>query len=141
MITRRRLNIVAAIVCGAAAGCLPILIIVVLFLFGDEIDDWRHRRAFDSHAWKHQTRAEEASMGPPRLCMADSLVGSGRLDGMTKGQVIDLLGPPSSEVTDDTYFFDYYLGPERGFIRIDSETLVIEFRDDGKVRRYWIYRD
>jgi hypothetical protein len=35
----------------------------------------------------------------------------------------------------------YYLGPERGLFRIDSEWLFIDFDDQGVVERYSIYRD
>ncbi len=35
----------------------------------------------------------------------------------------------------------YYLGPERGFMRIDSEWLFIKLDSDGRVARQWLYRD
>ena len=83
-------------------------------------------------------------MWPPRLCMVDDLMSSGKLDGLTSQQVVELLGPPH----DKSFPFGctqcdihYYLGPERGFIRIDSEWLFITFGKDGKVTRYWLYRD
>ena len=69
--------------------------------------------------------------------MVDDLLASGRLNGMTESQVIAILGPPDSR----SIGLSYYLGPERGFIRIDSETLIVEFGADGKVSRPHIYRD
>ena len=83
-------------------------------------------------------------MWPPRLCMVDDLLSSGRLDGLTRKQVVDLLGPPADQnfpAGAQSCDIHYYLGPERGFIRIDSEWLFITFGDDGKVNRYWLYRD
>jgi hypothetical protein len=35
----------------------------------------------------------------------------------------------------------YLLGPERGLIRIDSETLVIRLGPDGRVSDYRVVRD
>ena len=35
----------------------------------------------------------------------------------------------------------YYLGPERGFIGIDSKWLFITLNHDGNVNRYGLYRD
>jgi hypothetical protein len=70
--------------------------------------------------------------------MVDDLLASGRLKDMTESQAIELLGPPDSKTVSFSY---YYLVPERGFIRIDSETLVVEFGMDGKVSGARIYRD
>jgi hypothetical protein len=87
---------------------------------------------------KHDT------MWPPRLCMVDDLMVSGRLMGMSSNQVVELLGPPHDKsfpfgaVNCDIH---YYLGPERGFIRIDSEWLFLKFGPDGKVNRQWLYTD
>jgi hypothetical protein len=58
--------------------------------------------------------------------MVDDLLASGRLNGLTEGRVIELLGPPGGKLPG---FYDH-LGPERGFIRIDSEGLLVEFGSD-----------
>jgi outer membrane protein assembly factor BamE (lipoprotein component of BamABCDE complex) len=76
--------------------------------------------------------------------MVDDLMSSGRLDGLSRDQVIALLGPPHlKDFPGEAWQCDihYFLGPERGFFRIDSEWLFITFDKDEKVRRYWIYRD
>jgi len=54
---------------------------------------------------------------------------------------VAILGePPKTE-----YFkeFDlvYYLGPERGFMGIDSEWLVLKLGPEGRVKRATIARD
>src|ERR1700679_1368054 len=130
---------------------LPV-IAVVWFLLRSDIDNWLHQRKFDAALWKADVwnkttkRYPYDGLWPPRLCMVDDLMASKRLPGMTKSEVVDLLGPPdhktdfvgkrqrSIEAT-----FSYYLGPERGFIRIDSETLILEFDIDDKVSREYIY--
>ncbi|MCP4583288.1 MAG: hypothetical protein GY839_16895 [candidate division Zixibacteria bacterium] len=78
-----------------------------------------------------------------RIELIDDLVDSKKLDGLTEEKVIELLGKPvdsgrgfyrtENEIT-------YYLGPERGLIRIDSEWLSILIKD-GKVDSYNVWRD
>jgi len=73
--------------------------------------------------------------------MADDLVNSQKLVGLTRQEVVAILGePPKTE-----YFkeFDlvYYLGPERGFMGIDSEWLVLKLGPEGRVKRATIARD
>jgi len=96
----------------------------------------RPGRHFDPSRWK--TSATPASV---RLRMADDLVENKKLIGLTRQEVVARLGePPKTE-----YFkeFDlvYYLGPERGFISIDSEWLVLKLGPDGRVKRATIARD
>lgn len=124
----------------AAVGGLSLVVVIgfVWLVGGSSIEDLLHRRRFDSTIWKAQDQSRDAEAWPVRLCMADDLLAGGRWKGLTRNQVIDLLGPPDSELP---HFFSYYLGPERGFIRIDSETLVIDFDVPGKADRAWIHRD
>jgi hypothetical protein len=73
--------------------------------------------------------------------MADDPVNSQRLVGLTRQEVVTLLGePPKTE-----YFkeFDlvYYLGPERGFMGVDSEWLVLKLGPDGRAQRATIAHD
>ena len=97
---------------------------------------FRRGRHFDSSLWGNsQTPASV------RLRMADDLVENKKLIGLTRQEVVARLGePPKTE-----YFkeFDlvYYLGPERGFISIDSEWLVLKLGPDGRVVRATIVRD
>lgn len=95
------------------------------------------RSSFNSEEWK---RAENAE-GYPRLAMVDSLIQSGQLDDKAEDEVLTLLGPP----TDTKYFSDwdavYWLGPERGFLCLDSEWLVLRFDAEGRVSEYQLVRD
>jgi hypothetical protein len=119
-----------------------ILSVCLYFLFGDTISDFWHREKFDAKLWR--ASADINGEWPPRLCMVDNLMKKKILDGLTKEKVIELLGEPASKgfpfgaIDCDIH---YYLGPERGFMRIDSEWLFITLDKDGKVNRYWIYRD
>ncbi|MEP6265634.1 MAG: hypothetical protein ABJ057_12820 [Erythrobacter sp.] len=121
------------------AGCLGVIIILfgvasiwMAFQFG-----YLPRNSFDAGQWKQA----EADNDNPRVAMVDSLIASGVLDRKTRSEVLDLLGP----ATDTNYFSDwdtvYWLGRERGFIRIDSEWLVLRFDEEGKISEYKLVRD
>jgi hypothetical protein len=73
--------------------------------------------------------------------MADRLVAQDTLWGMTRSDVVKQLGEPS----DEGYFRQrdlvYWLGPERGFMSIDSEWLVLRLGRDGRVTEFRIVRD
>jgi len=133
-----RVTIAALAVFGLP--CLP-----VLWVIGSEVfQDWWHRRAFDADQWRHQELSEYDPQWPPRLCMADDLIVRRILLGKTEAQVIALLGRPTDRLPTagtSACLLSYYLGPERGPFRIDSETLCIEVGTDGKVGRQWIHRD
>jgi hypothetical protein len=94
-------------------------------------------RPFDADLWQQGMQSHTAV----RLHMIEPLIRSRNLDGLTRSQVVSLLGPPSN----DGYFADwdlvYWLGPERGLMRIDSEWLVIRIGPDGRVSDYRIARD
>ena len=73
--------------------------------------------------------------------MIEPLIMSGRLDGVTQPEVIALLGP-----SDDTNYFKewdfvYWLGPERSFMSLDSEWLVIKIGPTGRVVEYRVVSD
>jgi hypothetical protein len=120
-----------------ALGSAPLLLLS-WFLFGDALENFVHQRTFNQELWKTQNSSAHDADWPPRLCMVDDLLASGRLNGMSKKQVIELLGP--ADGTQDAGV-SYYLGPERGPFGIDSETLIIEFGEDGNVCRQEIHRD
>jgi hypothetical protein len=96
--------------------------------------------AFDAAIWLRGKQTDSSSKAP-RLRMADGLVRSGILLGKTQGEIESMLGPPA----ETGYFRDfdlvYWLGPERSFIRIDSEWLVIRLDDAGRACEVRIVRD
>jgi hypothetical protein len=69
--------------------------------------------------------------------MVDDLLSKDVLIGRTREDVIQLLGRPDGA---STHILVYWLGPERGLIRIDSERLGIDLAD-GKVKSAAILRD
>jgi hypothetical protein len=97
---------------------------------------FRPGRHFDPSLWGNSHTPASV-----RLRMADDLVDNKKLIGLMRQEVVARLGePPKTE-----YFkeFDlvYYLGPERGFMSIDSEWLVMKLGPDGRVVRATIARD
>ena len=73
-----------------------------------------------------------------RIELLDDLIDSGKLDNLSKEQVIAMLGQPEQGCkyfTNTKRDMIYFLGPERGLFSIDSEWLLIWF-DNGKVNKY-----
>lgn len=73
--------------------------------------------------------------------MVDDLLSRHNFRGMTREQTVAILGEPDKT----EYFRDwdmvYWLGPERGFMSIDSEWLVFRLDGQQKVTDYKIVRD
>jgi hypothetical protein len=76
-----------------------------------------------------------------RIRMVNDLLRRQSFRGMTRDQVTDVVGEPDRT----QYFRDsdmvYWLGPERGFISIDSEWLVFRLDGQKKVSEYRIVRN
>ena len=77
-----------------------------------------------------------------RMRIADDLLNNYELAGKAEEEIIVLLGKNDN---DDGYFnvdnrYVSWLGPERGFISIDSEWLIINFVD-GRVSEYNLITD
>ena len=103
-------------------------------------ENYAHRAKFESAGWSSESR-DQTSLWPTRLRMVDDLIASKRLDGLQRSEVTALLGP-----ADETEYFKnwdlvYWLGPERGWIRVDSEWLVLRFNGSGRVAEYRVARD
>ncbi|RDU37867.1 hypothetical protein DRW41_08605 [Neobacillus piezotolerans] len=79
--------------------------------------------------------------------IVDDLLTSYQLVGMTKQEIVKLLGPdgeptdlgPIGNRNDNT--LAYNLGPEPGFISIDDAWLVIYFDEDNRVSEYIMATD
>ena len=110
----------------------------VWFFFGDSIRERLSRQRFDSAAWKANT---DSFTNAVRIRMVDDLLRRHSFRGMTRNQVTAIVGEPDKT----EYFRDwdlvYWLGPERGFISIDSEWLVFHLDGQKKVSDYRIVRD
>jgi hypothetical protein len=73
--------------------------------------------------------------------MVDDLIAKRRLDNLTRDEISTLLGPGDKTSKWKDWDLIYWLGPERGLIRIDSEWLGIRFDKAGRVADYRIVRD
>jgi hypothetical protein len=98
---------------------------------------WDVGRPFDREVWS----ALGSDGGTPRLEMADRLVARGALLGMTRKQVVQLLGDPPASAYFKSFDLVYRLGDERGFISIDSEWLVLRLDQTGRVVECLIVTD
>jgi hypothetical protein len=103
-------------------------------------DAYIHATRFNSAAWKARS-VDDGPMWPTRLRMVDDLLNRNLRSAVPRADIENLLGPPD----ETSYFRDwdlvYWLGPERGFIRIDSEWLVFKLDAGGRVADYRIVRD
>ena len=123
---------------------LPIILLIGNILLGSQIENYMNQEDFDASLWRESHEVSEDIMWPPKLKMVDSLIESKILDNLSRKEVVELLGLPDSDQRpnhknkNEIY---YYLGPERGFISIDSEWLSISFNENEKVERYWLWRD
>lgn len=94
---------------------------------------------FDVAVWRAGETADIDDA--PRLRMADGLVKSGALLGKSRAELEAMLGRPTETSKWRDYDLVYWLGPERGFIRIDSEWLVVRFGTNGNANIAQIVRD
>ncbi|HGA0512502.1 TPA: hypothetical protein ACIQMB_004577 [Bacillus pacificus] len=77
-----------------------------------------------------------------RVHMVDDLLQKYKLTGKSNEEITQLLGMPTETRNGENgVITSYYLGTERGFIRIDSEHLVLQFDRDGKVVEYKVHSD
>ena len=73
--------------------------------------------------------------------MADDLVNRQQLVGLTRQEVVALLGEPPKTEYFQEFDLVYYLGPERGFMGIDSEWLVLKLGAKGRITKATIAHD
>ncbi len=67
-----------------------------------------------------------------RLRMAGDLIESGALNGLSRAEVLELLGPPNQSLYSQVDLA-YYLGPEVSVFSLDAALLVIDLDDDQRV--------
>lgn len=118
---------VSAVVVGAIAW----------FLFGDSIQERSNRREFDSTEWKNPQEVTNNI----RIRMVDDLLRRHRFNGMTREQVTTIIGEPDKTEKFRNWDMVYWLGPERGFMSIDFEWLVLRLDSQKKVSDVSVIRD
>jgi len=126
-LSRRRATPVLAYAGGFA---LPVAVLVSWMFLRPVVSDYSSRIPFDRTVWRQENTAQPQGL---RIQMVDDLLKQHSLAGMTRDEVNALLGvPPKTRYFSD-YEYVYWLGPERGFMSIDSEWLALRFRDDRVV--------
>jgi hypothetical protein len=76
-----------------------------------------------------------------RYRVADGLEFTGRLMGMTRSEVLGLLGPPPPTDKFEDHGLVYVLGPERGWISLDYEWLLVDFDPAGRASTVRVVSD
>jgi hypothetical protein len=109
--------------------CGTLLVAMAGISIAPTINDYAERTSFEQARWK-----SEGESGI-RVRMVDDLLHRYHLIGWSKDQVEGLLGmPPASQYFKNECDWLYWLGPERGFISIDSEWLCLKFEGDIVVK-------
>jgi hypothetical protein len=138
LIRINRGRVVRPLAFAAGAASVYVLAIGSLFL-GLWIENYQHQREFEPVAWRRNERGD--LMWPTRLAMVDDLLARHPMRGLSRDSVEQLLGPRDSTDYFREWDLVYWLGPERGLVRIDSEWLVLNLGSDGRVSNYQIVRD
>jgi hypothetical protein len=98
---------------------------------------WSTRaEAFDQQRWRECDVTTST-----RAAMAEDLVRSGRLIGLSKDDVVRLLGEPNASRYCPRAEFGFALGAERGFVSIDSEWMCLRLGPKGKVIEVYLKKD
>lgn len=123
----------------AIGGTAFLIIIGVLGwpFYGSWLEERLNRRPFNSEAWKDDKQFRD----DVRLRMVDDLLRGHDFSGMSRAGVIALLGKPDEAGCFPDWHLVYWLGPERGFIRMDSEWLVFRLDPQEKVSEFRIMTD
>lgn len=94
---------------------------------------------FSSEVWKDDAKVNAEPF--PRINMVDSLLQQYEFVGWQESDVLELLGEPTDTEFFASYDLVYWLGPERGFISIDSEWLVMRLDDGNTVQEVLVLTD
>ena len=115
----------------ALAQILALPIFFVGILFWDDVQAYFAREKFDPEIWARYTDYKETATSSVRLRMLADLLKNIYLEGKHKSEIESLLG---SFYPKHPYHYCYYLGPDGGFISIDSNLfLCFDFNTDQKV--------
>jgi hypothetical protein len=132
----QRFIIAAAVIAVICALISPCVFFTGYFLI-DDVKEYVNRIDFDAAAWKEPAEVQKNC----RIRMVDDLLATHDLYGLTRQEVADLLGEPDDTSKFSNWDMVYWLGPERGFMALDSEWLVINFDDHRRVSAYRLAKD
>src|SRR5262245_27419210 len=127
----RRYYKAAGVLIGFAIAALPIVALGLWLT-------WKARGTeFDAAKWKNEKLIREGV----RLKMADRIMARSALTGKTRSEVIAILGQPPEPWCFRDLDLVYCLAPERGWMSVDSEWLVLRFDANDRVSQYRMVRD
>lgn len=135
---RFRTVLVAALAAGGIALALPYLLIGGAVSY-EASGEYLARTSFDREAWRDSARVYSAN--PVRSRMVHDLLRRHDLKGMTRAEVVSLLGDPDSTLYLREWDMVYWLGPERGIFGIDSEWLGLRLGRHGRVIMHQVVTD
>lgn len=115
----------------------PFVVGAVWLFWGHTVQEYVSRTDFDSVAWRESANTLE----PVRIRMIDDLLESYDLASLSESRLLALLGEPTETAKFSDWDLVYWLGPERGWMSIDSEWLVINISEDGNVSEWEVVRD
>jgi len=116
-----------------------VLVVVLCLISLGAFQYWRTRPLpFDRAVWDAKA---ESLKDFRRHRMADRLVGQRQLIGLSRAEVISMLGEPTVTARFRDYDLVYVLGNERSWVSIDSEWLVMRLDGAGKVSEALLVRD
>ena len=118
------------------------LVLVGLAFFGIAVlfDDGVDQIYFDSDVWKNTPA--EFSLESTRLKMVDDFLDKYFIVGMSRDEVISLIGEPDQTEYFKSYEMVYMLGQETdSYFAIDSQWLVLDLNDSERVVSYNIVTD
>lgn len=119
-----------------------ILVIIVSVFFGISVllDDGVDQTPFVSNIWKNTPAV--FSHDSVRLRMIDDFLESHSIVGMSRVEVILLIGEPDQTEYFKSYEMVYMLGQETGsYFAIDSQWFVLDLNDSERVVSYDIVTD
>ncbi|OGF44435.1 MAG: hypothetical protein A2452_06005 [Candidatus Firestonebacteria bacterium RIFOXYC2_FULL_39_67] len=93
--------------------------------------DYFSQKPFNSSEWKIKYNSEN----PVRQKMRNDLLARYDFKGMTKEQILELLGKPDREIPSERMWC-YYLGTTKHFIPMDKQELRLVFQGNIAEKQY-----
>ena len=132
--------VVFAIFVLPIGGCATLFGWVVA---GPTVTGWALSTDFKPEKWREASEYT-TSAWTPRQRMVRDLMRSGVLDRLSESEVVELLGPPHEPgwpIGAEDSDIHYWLGADPDFLAMDDRWLFIDFDDEGRVEKYWLYTD
>jgi hypothetical protein len=129
--TRHR-NILLAILIPVCLLVVALLAFLWLYVMPGSSTQNLPAIAFDPAKWKDDAMAEEGV----RIRMIDDLLSKYKLQGMSRAEIVGLLGESDDKTGWGDWNMVYCLGPERSWISLDQEWLLLRLDKEQKVTEF-----